>query len=378
MRSKLPNTPISIFSVMSKMAGEYEAINLSQGFPGFDIAPQLTALVNSYMKKGMNQYAPMPGVPALRESLTTKMNAAHGCALKADQNILITAGATQALYACITTIVDSGDEVIYFEPAYDSYKPAVVLNGGVPVGINLEAPTFNIPWDEVEKKTTGKTKLIIVNSPHNPTGALLDEQDMIRLQELIHDKNIYVLSDEVYEHIVFDKRRHESVLRFDELRKKSMAVYSFGKTFHATGWKVGYVVAPEEILDEVKKVHQFMVFSVNTPVQYALAEYLETPDNYNSLGPFFQEKRDSFLHLMSSSRFTPIPCSGTYFQTFSYDQISQESDMDMAERLTKEHGVASVPVSAFYSEGKDDHLLRFCFAKETDQLKKAADILCKI
>lgn len=378
MISKLPNTGTSIFAVMSKMAVEHNAINLAQGYPGFDISPELVQLVNHYMAQGMNQYAPMPGVPKLRKAIAKKVNTIYDCQVNADTEITVSAGATQSLYTCISAIVKAGDEVIYFDPAYESYQPAIVLNGGVPVNINLHTPEFSIPWQEVEQKITDKTKLIIINNPQNPSGAVLTNADLEQLNELIKGKDIYVLSDEVYEHIIFDGHTHSSVLGHEELRKKSMAVYSFGKTFHATGWKMGYTIAPKIITDEIRKIHQFMVFSVNTPAQHAVADYLSNPENYLSLPTFYQEKRDFFLNKMKGSRFEPIPCSGTYFQTFSYKQISLEADQAMAERITKEYGVASIPISPFYTDNQDEKLLRFCFAKNNDELEKAAEILCKI
>lgn len=378
MQSKLPNTGTSIFAVMSNMAAENNAINLAQGFPGFDVSPDLTALANYFMERGMNQYAPMPGIPLLRQRISEKINRAYDCKVNSDSEVTITSGATQALYASISALVNPGDEVIYFDPAYDSYKPTIELNCGIPVNINLRAPDFSIPWNEVEQKISPKTKLIIINSPQNPTGAVLSQEDLGQLSNLIRGKEIYVLSDEVYEHIIFDDKSHASVLSHEELIKKSIAVFSFGKTFHATGWKMGYAVAPKFISDEIRKVHQFMVFSVNTPAQYAVAEYLSDPKNYLELPSFYQQKRDLFLEKMKASRFDPIECSGTYFQTFSYKNISQEGDMAMAERITKEFGVASIPVSAFYTDGTDDRLLRFCFAKNEAELEQATEILCKI
>lgn len=378
MLSKLPQTGTSIFSIMTQMANEYGAINLSQGFPGFDVSPELTELVNFYMKKGLNQYAPMPGVPQLRKKIADKINAAHGIDVDTNHNITITAGATQGIYTCITAIVHPGDEVIYFEPAYDSYKPGILLNGGVPVTVSLSAPDFTIPWEEVRNKITERTKLIIINTPHNPSGSIIDSHDLEELTQIANEHDLFVLSDEVYEHIVFDNKEHFSVLRSPGLKDRHMAVFSFGKTFHATGWKVGYVVAPQQLMNEIIRLHQYMLFSVNTPIQYALAEYLENEENYLGLPDFYQEKRDYFLNLMKSSRLKALDCSGTYFQTFSYGHISDEGDMEMAAKLTKEHGVASIPISAFYENGHNDHLLRFCFAKEKEELKQAAEILCKI
>ncbi|MEQ6118884.1 methionine aminotransferase [Reichenbachiella sp. MALMAid0571] len=378
MRSKLADTETSIFTIMSKMAADYNAINLSQGYPGFDISPELVELVHFYMKKGYNQYAPMPGLPQLRQRISDKVSRTHGWHTNADDHITVTSGATEAIFATITALVHSNDEVIYFEPAYDSYHPAILLNKGIPIPIQLSFPDFSIPWEEVEKKITNKTKMVIINTPQNPSGAILSKNDVDRLAELIKNKDIFVLSDEVYEHIIFDNSRHHSVLSNEILREKSIAVFSFGKTFHATGWKMGYSVASKKITNEIKKIHQFLVFSVNTPIQFAMTDYLQNPDHYYSLPSFFQSKRDLFLALMKKSRFKPLKSSGTYFQTFSYRAISNEPDVLVAEKFTKEYGVASIPFSVFYQDRTDNRLLRFCFAKDEDSLIEAAEILCKI
>jgi len=378
MQSKLADTGTSIFTIMSKMAADYNAINLSQGYPGFDISSELVERVNYYMKNGNNQYAPMPGLPQLRQRISDKVSQTHGWQTNADDHITVTSGATEAIFATITALVHAGDEVIYFEPAYDSYHPSVLLNKGVPVPVQLSFPDFSIPWDEVEKKISNKTKMIIINTPQNPSGAILSKNDIERLAELIKNKNIFVLSDEVYEHIIFDDAKHHSVLSNEHLREKSISVFSFGKTFHATGWKMGYSVASKKITDEIKKIHQFLVFSVNTPIQFAMTDYLQNPEHYYSLPAFFQSKRDLFLALMKNSRFEPLKSSGTYFQTFSYKAITDESDTLVAEKFTKEYGVASIPFSVFYQGRTDNKLLRFCFAKDEDSLIKAAEILCKI
>ncbi|MEQ9286339.1 MAG: methionine aminotransferase [Cyclobacteriaceae bacterium] len=378
MQSKLANTGTSIFTIMSKMAADYNAINLSQGYPGFDISHELVDLVVHYMKKGDNQYAPMPGLPQLREQISNKVNQTFGCNTNADDHITVTSGATEAIFATISALVHPGDEVIYFEPAYDSYSPTVLLNQGVPVPVKLNFPDFSIPWDEVASKITNKTKMIIVNTPQNPSGAVLKKEDVEALVELVRNKNIFVLSDEVYEHIIFDGAKHHSVLANDDLKDKCIAVFSFGKTFHATGWKMGYSVASKAITEEIKKTHQFVVFSVNTPIQLAMVDFLKKPNHYLSLPGFYQNKRDLFLELMRNSRFEPLHSSGTYFQTFSYSKISNEPDVAMAEKFTKEFGVASIPFSVFYGDQTDNKLLRFCFAKEEETLKKAAEILCKI
>lgn len=378
MTSKLPNTGTSIFAVMSGLSNQNGAINLAQGFPDFPIAEDLIDLIHHYMKAGHNQYAPMPGVPDLRQAIAKKIERTRNVGIDPDQQITITSGATEALYAAITTIVNPGDEVIYFDPAYDSYLPSIQLNQGIPVPIKLNADDFSIPFDELERRISTNTKLIIINTPHNPTGSSLSRMDLDRLAALIADQEIYVLSDEVYEHLIFDGREHATVVNHPELKDKSVAVYSFGKTFHATGWKMGYAVAPEKITNEIRKVHQFLVFSVNTPIQFALADYLSQPENYDYLPGFFEEKRNVFLKFMEGSRFRPVKCSGTYFQTFSYDGIAEKTEMEMARWMTEVHGVASIPLSPFYTDGADHKHLRFCFAKNEDTLKEAAQKLCQI
>jgi len=378
MRSKLASTGTSIFTIMSKMAADYGAINLSQGYPGFHISQELIDLVSFYMNNGDNQYAPMPGLPQLREQISQKVNQSFDCGVNADDHITVTSGATEAIYATMTALIHAGDEVIYFEPAYDSYHPNILLNGGLPIPIKLNNDDFSIPWESVEKKVTAKTKMIVINTPHNPSGAVVTKEDLERLYDIVRDKEIFVLSDEVYEHLIFDGLEHQSVLSHAGLREKSIAVFSFGKTFHATGWKMGYSVAPKVITEEIKKVHQFVVFSVSTPVQLAMTEFLKNPDHYNSLPNFYQKKRDLFLELMKKSRFKPLPSHGTYFVTYSYKDISDEPDVEIAQRFTKEKGIASIPFSVFYGDRTDNKLLRFCFAKKDETLIKAADILCKI
>ena len=378
MISKLANTGTSIFTIMSKMAADYGAINLSQGYPGFHISQELIDLVSFYMNKGDNQYAPMPGLPQLREQISKKVNQTFDCGINADDHITVTSGATEAIYATMTALIHMGDEVIYFEPAYDSYHPNILLNGGLPIPIKLNETDFSIPWDEVGSKITAKTKMIVINTPHNTSGAVFKREVMERLYDIIRHKDIFVLSDEVYEHLIFDGLEHQSVLSHPGLREKSIAVFSFGKTFHATGWKMGYSVAPKEITEEVKKIHQFVVFSVSTPVQFAMTEFLKNPAHYNSLPFFYQQKRDLFLELMKKSRFKPLPSNGTYFCTYSYADISDEPDVEISKRIIKEYGVASIPFSVFYGDNTDNKLLRFCFAKEDQILTKAANILCGI
>lgn len=376
--SKLPKVGTSIFAVMSQMANEHGAINLSQGFPDFPISEKLIDLVHQNMKKGYNQYAPMPGILPLRQAIAEKIADSYKVKYNPETEINITAGATQGLFTAISALVKEDDEVIVFEPAYDSYVPAIKLNGGIPITIRLKEPDYRIDWNEVKKTITHRTKLIIINSPQNPTGAVLAESDMKSLEKIITNTDIIILSDEVYEHIIFDGRRHESVCAYPKLRERSLVMFSFGKTFHATGWKMGYCLAPENLMAEYRKAHQFVVFACNTPIQYALAEFLSDKENYIHISSFYQEKRDYFVNLIKNSKFTPIPSCGTYFQLLSYKNISDEKETAFAARLTKEHGVASIPVSVFYNKEVNNQVLRFCFAKNNETLEKAAEQLCKI
>lgn len=376
--SKLPRVPTSIFSIMSKMANDYGAINLSQGFPDFPIAESLIELVNKYMKAGLNQYAPMPGVPSLRGAISEKMKFLYGADYHLEKEVTVTAGATQALFTAITALVKEGDEVVLFTPAYDSYAPAIELAGGKPVFIRLEAPDYKTNWDHVMKMINGKTRMIIINSPHNPTGSILSKDDIKALEKITRDNDIIILSDEVYEHILFDDYKHQSVAKYPALAQRSLVVGSFGKTFHATGWKVGFCVAPENLTREFRKVHQFNVFSVNTPIQYALAEYMQDKRNYVNIGSMYQKKRDLFLEHIKPSRFKPLPCFGTYFQLLDYSTITRASDVEFAEKLTKNHKIASIPVSVFYNDPFDQKVLRFCFAKSDETLIEAATILNSI
>jgi len=378
IRSKLPRSGESIFAVMAKLAVEENALNLSQGFPDFDISNELIDLVNYYMKKGHNQYAPMPGVPALREAISKKVEQDHGIFYDPDKEINITAGATQALYTAIAAFVKDDDEVIVFDPAYDAYTPAVKVNGGTVKHAQMEMPDYKINWQKVARLVTNHTRMIVINTPHNPTGAVLEEDDLLQLEKLTANTDILILSDEVYEHLIFDNEQHQSVCRFPGLAKRSLAIGSFGKTFHATGWKIGYVLAPENLMNEFRKVHQWVVFAVNTPIQMAMAEYLKNENTYKSLPAFYQKKRDSFVDLIKDSRFKIIPSHGTYFQCLDYSAISDEQDMDYAKRLVNEQKIASIPLSPFFRDGRDDKILRFCFAKKEETLKKAAEILCKI
>lgn len=377
IQSRLPETGTSIFTVMSKMAQEHEAINLSQGFPDFPVSDVLIELIHQNMKAGNNQYAPMPGVPALRSIIAETISSTYHRSVDPETEITITAGGTEALFSTIAGLVSAGDEVILFDPSYDSYGPAIRLNGGTPVVVNLVAPDFSITWDEVESKINGKTRMIIVNTPHNPSGAVLKAADLKRLEAIAEKHDLIVLSDEVYERIIFDEEVHESVLKYKGLASRAVAVFSFGKTFHATGWKVGYAVAPAVLTREIRKSHQFITFSVNTPVQWALAAFMKEPDNYTGLGRYYQRKRDAFLDQVKGSSFEPLPCKGSYFQLLSYRGVSRKPEMEMAEWLTKEHKLASIPVSAFYMDKHDDCLLRFCFAKQDDTLMRAGEILRK-
>ncbi|WP_250433320.1 methionine aminotransferase [Hanstruepera flava] len=376
--SKLPDVGTTIFTVMSALANEHNAINLSQGFPNFKSDQKLIDLVNKAMNSGYNQYAPMPGNLELRQAISKKFENLYSTSYHPESEITVTAGATQAIFTIISTFVKQDDEVIIFKPAYDCYEPSIELFGGIVKPIQLSVPNYQVDWDLVEKTISSKTKLIIVNTPHNPSGTILSETDMLKLQELTKNTDIIVLSDEVYEHIIFDGLKHQSVCLFPGLKNRSFVVASFGKTFHNTGWKMGYCCAPKELMDEFKKVHQFNVFAVNHPMQKALANYLQEPNHYLSLPAFYQEKRDYFLSLLKDSRFKVSPSKGTYFQVLDFSEITSEYDVDFAKRLTIENGIASIPMSVFNEGGKDDKVLRFCFAKTTETLVQAAEILNKI
>ena len=373
--SKLPNVGTTIFSVMSALANEHNAINLSQGFPNFKSDQKLIDLVSKAMNSGYNQYAPMPGSLALREAISKKFDLLYNSSYKPDTEITITAGATQAIYTIISAFIRPNDEVIIFRPAYDCYEPAIEVQGGKTVSVQLNAPSYQVNWDEVRSKVSNRTKMIIINTPHNPSGSIASKEDMLMLQEITNGTDIIVLSDEVYEHIVFDGSTHQSACFFPELKSRSFITASFGKTFHNTGWKMGYACGPEALMEEFRKVHQFNVFCVNHPMQIALAEYLNTPDNYLELPNFFQQKRDLFLDLIKGSRFKFTPSRGTYFQVLNYSNITDEGDIEFAKRMTKEFGLASIPMSVFNEHLQDDNMLRFCFAKTDDTLKHAADII---
>ena len=376
--SKLPNVGTSIFSVMSALAKECNAINLSQGFPDFNCDPKLLELTQKYTSQGFNQYAPMPGALSLREQIAVLMQNCYGASYHPETEITITAGATQGIYTALAAFLNKGDEVIVFEPAYDSYIPAIEVNGGIVRSIPLQYPGFTIDWELVKKTINEKTKMIVINSPHNPSGTTLSEEDLLTLEKLIFNKSIIVISDEVYEHMVFNGKPHQSVARFKSLAAQSIIVSSFGKTIHATGWKIGYVAAPKELMLEFRKVHQFLVFSVNHPFQLALADYLKDDSIYKGLHHFYQSKRDYFRKLISSSRFEIEPCTGTYFQLLSYKNITEEKDTEFATRLTKEKGIAAIPLSVFYTQKTQQHLLRFCFAKKEETLERAAEIICTL
>jgi len=377
-KSKLPNLETTIFSVMSTLAHKHNAINLSQGFPDFKGDQKLIDLVSDAMNAGHNHYAPMPGVFKLREAIAGKYDLLYKSSYNPENEITVTSGATEAIYSAITAFIRPNDEVIVFRPAYDCYIPSVELNGGTVTSIQLQSPEYKVNWNEVKEKISSKTKMIIINTPHNPSGTIFSKEDMLQLQELTNGTNIIVLSDEVYEHIIFDKEQHQSVCLFPDLKSRSFITASFGKTFHNTGWKTGYCCAPKALMDEFVKVHQFNVFSVNHPIQIALAEYIKSPNHYLELGSFFQHKRDLFLDLIKDSRFKFTASKGTYFQALDYSDISNENDFDLAVRLTKEKGIASIPISAFNANKLDNKVLRFCFAKTDDTLKRAADILNKI
>jgi methionine transaminase len=378
LKSKLPDVGVTIFTIMSKLANDHNAINLSQGFPDFDVHPDLVALVDKFMCSGHNQYAPMQGVQALREQIAEKVSDLYHATYDPDSEITVTSGATEALFAAISAVVRQGDEVIILEPAFDSYVPVIKLNGGIPVYVEYKFPDYRIDWNDVRNVLTSKTRLIILNSPHNPTGTVFTDSDMSELKHILQDTDVLILSDEVYEHIIFDGVRHESVALHPELFERSFVISSFGKTYHTTGWKIGYCLAPAPLSKEFQRVHQFLTFASNTPIQYAYAQFMKNKEVYLSLSAFYQEKRDKFLSLIGDSRFKALPCRGTYFQMMDYSAISDESDVEFSKRMTIEHGVASIPPSVFYHHQVDHKVLRFCFAKKDETLEKAAERLCKI
>jgi methionine aminotransferase len=377
--SKLPSTGVTIFSVMSRMADEHGAINLGQGFPDFNCAPELVEAVARCMHEGHNQYAPMLGVYALREALARKIELLYGRRYDPGTEICITSGATEGLFSALTALVRPGDEVILFQPAYDSYTPAVQLSGGTPVYVTLRRPDYRIDWDEVRRAMTSRTRVIVVNSPHNPTGMVLTRDDMRELARVLQSTDAFVVSDEVYEHLVYDGVPHESMARYPEIAERAVVISSFGKTYHTTGWKIGYCAAPRLLAAAVAGVHQWVTYAVNTPIQRAYAEVVNRDPRCEAVTAFYQSKRDLFLRLIAGSRFRPLACRGTFFQMVDYSAITDEPDAEFAVRLVKEHGVASIPISPFLYGGVDPGpVLRFCFAKRDETLEAAAERLSKV
>jgi methionine aminotransferase len=378
IESKLPQVGTTIFTVMSSLAAELGAVNLGQGFPDFPMSNELISLVAQAMEEGHNQYVHMNGLASLREVLAEKIAGLYGTPVDPAAQITITPGGTYAIYTALTTILRPGDEVIVFEPAYDSYIPNIGINGAIPVRIDLRFPDYHIDWDEVRRRITPRTRMILLNSPHNPTGAVLRPDDIEQLRSIVRDTRIFIHSDEVYEHLIFDNIPHQSILRYPDLLERSFVSFSFGKVFHCTGWKLGYSVSSPSLMAEFRKVHQFNCFSCHSPSQAGLARYLTNKESYLGLSEFVQQKRDYFGRLMAETQFTPLPSYGSYFQLYKYDRISDESDKDFAIRITKEYGVASIPVSVFYQSGKDDKVIRFCFCKKEETLEKAVERLIKI
>lgn len=378
IQSKLPNTSTSIFTVMSALASEHNAINIGQGFPDFEMDQELAALASQKILDGYNQYAPMAGYMPLRESIAEKISSLYNNNVSAADEITITPGGSYAIYTAFTTILQPGDEVIVLEPAYDCYIPNIIANGGIPVRVPLKFPDYTVDWNKVKDAINAKTKAIIINSPHNPTGTILSHDDMLTLQSILSNTNIFLISDEVYEHLVFDGKQHNSALKYPELYNRSFVCFSFGKVYNCTGWKLGYCVAPKAYTAEFRRLHQFDAFCCFTPTQVALAEHLKKKERYLSLAGFMQNKRDFFVEKMKSSRFTLLPSFGSYFVCGTYENISDLSSMDMAIHLTKSIGVATIPVSAFYQNGEDDKVLRFCFAKKETTLQNAIERLCAL
>lgn len=379
MQSKLPDIGTTIFTVMSKMAQDHGAINLSQGFPDFDCPERLRELVAHYLNDRKNQYPPMAGIPALREQIAHKVSDYYGCDADPETEVTVTSGATEALFDAIQAVVIQGDEVIVFDPAYDSYEPAVQLAGGTTVHVPLLPPNYGIDWERLQQAITPRTRLIVINSPHNPCGSILTTSDLDQLAALMRDKNILLLSDEVYEHMVYDGAKHESVLGHEELRGKSFVVSSFGKTYHSTGWKLAYCVAPEALTVEFRKIHQFVTFTTSSFVQYAIADFMEEcPEHTRDLPLFYEKKRDRFCELLAPSRFKFTPSKGTYFQLADYSDISELSDVEFANYLTQEIGVAAIPLAPFYAEPPNSKIVRFCFCKDDSTLIAASKLLCAL
>jgi methionine aminotransferase len=378
MQSKLPNIGTSIFTVMSQLAAKHNAINLGQGFPDFPMSAELIECVNKAMQSGGNQYVHTNGVPLLRERLAEKIKYLYDVNINPETNITITPGGTYSIFCAFSTIIQPGDEVIIFEPAYDSYIPNIVFNGGIVVPIELEFPDYTIPWDKVKAAITPKTKAILVNTPHNPTGRVFTKDDILILQEIVLSNNLYLISDEVYEHLIYDNKQHETVMKYPDLFARTFVCFSFGKTYHCTGWKLGYCIAPENIMKEYRKVHQFNAFGCDTPKQIAIAEYMTNKEAYLSIGAMYQEKRDYLRGLLDNTKFVRLPSSGSYFESYRYDTISDESDTVFAERLVREFGIAIVPMSAFYQKSTDHKVIRLCFAKVKETLDAAAACLQKV
>ena len=378
LQSKLPATGVSIFSVMSRLAEEHGAINLSQGFPDFDCAPDLIEAVARCMRDGHNQYAPMLGIFALRQALARKIELLYGHRYDPATEITVTSGATEGIFSTLTALVRPGDEVVLLQPAYDSYVPAVQLSGGMPVFVTLRGPGYHVDWDEVRRAVTRRTRVIMINSPHNPTGMVLERDDLRQLASILEHTDAFVVADEVYEHIVFDGRRHESMARHPEIADRAVVISSFGKTFHTTGWKIGYCAAPAALSAEVARVHQFVTYAVNGAIQRAYTEFVMRDPASSTVTPFYQAKRDLFLRLIEGSRFRPLPCRGTYFQMVDYSAITAERDSEFALRLINEHGVAAIPISPFMTGVDPGPVLRFCFAKRDETLERAAERLRKV
>lgn len=373
--SKLPDVGTTIFTVMSQLATELGAVNLGQGFPDFPMSAELTSLVDAAMQNGYNQYTHMNGLPLLRQRLAEKAADLYGATVDPDTQITVTPGGTYAIYTALTTVLRPGDEVIVFEPAYDSYIPNIEINGAIAVRLSLQYPDYSIPWEEVRSKITARTRMIMINTPHNPTGSVLREADIAALRSVVKDTGIMILSDEVYEHLIFDGIAHLSMLRYPDLLERSFVCFSFGKTYHCTGWKLGYCISSPALMKEYRKVHQFNCFSCDTPKQVAIAEYIQNKEAYLALPAFLQQKRDFFRELMKVTPFQCIPSHGSYFECYSYGHFSQEPDKELAIRLTREYGIATIPMSAFYKEGEDNKVLRFCFAKKEETLEKAVEKL---
>lgn len=377
-RSKISNSEESIFTSMSVLAKKHNAINLGQGFPNFDCDENLKELVNHYLKEGKNQYVHMSGLESLRSQICKIKTKLYNHPLEAAKNICITAGATQAIFTAICAFIHAGDEVIIIEPAYDSYRPSIELAGGIPIAYELKAPDFKVDWDNFRQLLSDKTRMIIINSPHNPTGTVLEKDDLSQLESIVKDRDIVLLSDEVYHHIIFDGVPHESALKYPTLFKQTISIFSFGKTFHATGWKIGYCIGPENLISQFKNIHQWNVFCVNSFIQYALADFLEDENNYLQLSSFYQKKRDLLTQAFSKTRLKPMPCKGTYFQLYDYSEISDQNDFEFAKHLVEEYGVASIPISHFYQSKYQNKVIRFCFAKTEVVILEAGDRLSKL